>query len=100
MNNLYLTNQDLEIVRTILHHHIPDVAVAAFGSRVTGKAGKWSDLDILLLTDSPLPLVKLGDLREAFSESDLPIMVDVVDSSRIDPEFKELALLDSIIISI
>ncbi len=66
--------------------------MVAFGSRATGEARTWSDLDLMLLTQSPLAAPVLADLREEFMESDLLISVDVVDASQADPEFVEAAL--------
>lgn len=79
---------DLELVRQILRNHVPDCAVWVFGSRVSGRAKKYSDLDLAVLSEEPLSLTELGELQEAFSESDLPIKVDVVDYNRASEEFQ------------
>lgn len=79
-------------MRAILGAHVPGVRAVAFGSRATGKARRWSDLDLMLLAGEPLPRRTLDDLKEAFIESDLPIRVDVVDGARVDDEFREIAL--------
>lgn len=92
MSSLALTDQEREIVREILASHVPGVRALAFGSRVTGRARRWSDLDLMLLPPSPLPHRTLDDLREAFMESDLSIRVDVVDGARADEEFRAVAL--------
>ena len=76
---LDLPDADLDIVSRILETHVPDRPVFIFGSRVTGRARHRSDLDLAIGGDTPLSLSLEGDLREAFSESDLPIRVDVVD---------------------
>ncbi len=55
-----------------------------------GKVKPRSDLDLAIMTSSPLGLVRLGELREAFSESDPPIRVDVVDWSITTDEFKDV----------
>lgn len=60
-----------------------------FGSRATGKARRFSDLDLLMRADGPLSFVQQAELEEAFSESDLPFRVDVVDWHRISDEFRE-----------
>ena len=79
-------------MREILDAHVPGVRVVAFGSRVTGRARRWSDLDLMLFAPSPLPYRTFADLREAFMESDLAIRVDVVDGDRADEEFRAVAL--------
>ncbi len=92
MPSLALAAGDLAQVRQILARHVAGTPVVAFGSRVTGEARTWSDLDLMLLTQSPLAAPALADLREEFMVSDLPISVDVIDASRADPAFVEAAL--------
>lgn len=80
----------LEIVKQILSRHIPQCTVWVFGSRVGGMVKPHSDLDLAVLTDRPLDLHSLGNLREAFENSDLPIRVDIVDWSTITDEFRDV----------
>lgn len=87
-----LDAHDFATVLKILQEHIPQYEVRAFGSRVTGTAKKFSDLDLVIMSKTPLPLLLLGDLADAFSESDLPIKVDLLDWSRIDEGFQKLIL--------
>ena len=69
-----------KIVRDILGKRLPPgVKVRAFGSRAKWTAKAHSDLDLALKGDAPLSASLLADLAEAFSESDLPFKVDVVD---------------------
>jgi uncharacterized protein len=58
-----------------------------FGSRARGSAGRFSDIDLLLDAPSPLALDVIAELEEAFSESELPIRVEVVEARRADPSF-------------
>lgn len=74
-----LSAGQLEIVRRILSDHLPGVEVRAFGSRVTGTAKSYSDLDLAVITPTVLDPDSLRRLREAFEESTLPFRVDVVD---------------------
>ncbi len=83
-----LNNDHLETVREILNRHLPYQRVVVFGSRVKGKVKKYSDLDLCVMGNTPLSLEILSNLREDFSESDLPIRVDIVDWATIDPEFR------------
>jgi predicted nucleotidyltransferase len=76
---LDLPHNDLRIVQQILDDLVPGRPVFVFGSRVTGRARRRSDLDLAIGGESPLGRRVRADLREAFSESDLPIEVDVVD---------------------
>ncbi len=81
--------EQLAIVQAILREHVPDHEVWAFGSRATGTAKPFSDLDLAIITDAPLPLGTIGALEEAFTESDLSWKVDVVDWAIIDGGFRE-----------
>jgi type I restriction enzyme S subunit len=67
------------IVRAILQKHVPDREVWAFGSRAKGTARPYSDLDLAVIGDTPLPGKISAALADDFSESDLPWKVDVVD---------------------
>ncbi len=85
-----LTKQQVELVRSILAENLPGIRVWAFGSRVRGNSKPFSDLDLALMTEKPVPLLTLGKLREAFSDSDLPFMVDLVDWASIDEAFRKV----------
>lgn len=78
------------IVRDILKRHVPDCDVWAFGSRASWTAKPYSDLDLAVSCAAPLSLEKLGALRDAFSESDLPWKVDVVDLATVDAAFRKI----------
>ena len=80
----------LDVVRAIVAQHLNSASVFAFGSRVTGKAVKFSDLDLMVKADARLPWLKLADLRESFEASSLPITVDVVDWATCSDGFKKL----------
>ena len=85
-----LTPQCLEKVRTILAHHVPQCEVRAFGSRVSGTAKSYSDLDLAVVSSGKLDDDILRHLKEAFEESDLPFRVDVLDWHDISPEFQQV----------
>lgn len=69
----------LAIIRAILKNIIPNYDVKAFGSRTQGTAKKTSDLDLCVMTETPLLFDTKIKLRTAFSESDIPYRVDIVD---------------------
>jgi predicted nucleotidyltransferase len=90
MPKLELRPEYQEIVQRLLASHVPDSEVWAYGSRVTGHAHDGSDLD-LVVRDPVEPArsqKNLATLRAAFSESDLPIRVDVFDWSRLPEDFR------------
>lgn len=81
---------DLKTVQEILHTHIPEYEVRIFGSRLLGKARKTSDLDLAIMTDKRLDSARMADLREAFSQSDLPFKVDLVNWASISESFRKI----------
>nr|WP_228518410.1 MULTISPECIES: nucleotidyltransferase domain-containing protein [unclassified Gluconobacter] len=80
----------------ILNEIVPDREVRAFGSRVTGKAKPFSDLDLAVMGDGPLPLETRARLEEAFSESDLPWKVDILDQALADTFFNKNVMHSSV----
>ena len=89
MAELHLPSAQLAALRHILASRLPaGVKVQIFGSRATGiRLKPHSDLDLLVVGPEKLPLLLLGDLREALSESDLPFAVDIVEAQYAEPEF-------------
>jgi uncharacterized protein len=86
-----LSPADLAILRQVLHDHLPSGTSAwAFGSRVTGAARRYSDLDLALRADAPLDWDVLARLGDALSESDLTIKVDLVDLLAVDTSFRRI----------
>lgn len=81
----------LDTVQRLLAAHLPEAEVIAYGSRVNGSAHEGSDLDLVARNPAdPLqPQSYLSDLRVAFSESDIPIMVDILDWARIPESFRQ-----------
>ena len=87
---MFLKEEEKKIVKDILGRIIPDLKVVAFGSRVSGKNLKpFSDLDLAIIDKQPLSLDILSKIKEEFSNSDLPFMVDVIDYNAIDKNFSE-----------
>ncbi len=86
-----LNEKDLKIVKDILKRVAPECEVRAFGSRVKGKAKRYSDLDLALIGREKLDWRLLEQLRDEFSISDLPIMVDVADWQTL-PDFMKRAI--------
>ena len=82
---LDLPQKYLEQVRALLHAHVPHAEVWAYGSRVSGGGHEASDLDLVLRNPQNLleETAALYDLKEAFTESNLPIRVDVMDWAHI-----------------
>jgi uncharacterized protein len=80
-------NQRTEI-QAILGRLLPaGTRVGVFGSRASDRSKPWSDLDLVLHGDGPLPLSLIAELAEAFDESALPWKVDIVDRCTVSPAF-------------
>ncbi len=77
-------------VQQILLEHVPDCEVRVYGSRVSGKAKRFSDLDLAIVGKEMLGLRQISRLKEAFSESNLPIMVGVQDWNQISDNFQNI----------
>jgi len=90
---------NLEIVRAVLQRHVPNAEVWAFGSRVTGKAKAYSDLDLCIDAGQALGLDVGSALAEGFAESDLPWKVDIVDWHTTSDAFRKLIEQNRLLIS-
>ena len=73
----------------LLRAHLPSAAaVWVFGSRATGRARRYSDLDLAIDAGRRLTIDETATLREAFEESDLPYRVDIVDWNTVNEGFR------------
>ena len=84
---------DLEIKHRVLvlklsTTYLPDYQGFVFGSRVSGRARRFSDLDIALIGKLSIPMGRLADLREALSASVLPIFVDLIDLQSVSEDWR------------
>lgn len=90
-----MTQKQIEndIKKIIFKHLSPQkYQIFVYGSRATGRARKWSDYDIGIMGKSPIPKTLLWKTEEELEESDLPVIVRVVDFAKVDKEFKQVAL--------
>jgi uncharacterized protein len=87
--SLNLSPEYKEKVARILHAFVPEEKIVAFGSRVTGKAGKFSDLDLCIMNQERLNRATVAELRSVFDASFLPFEVDVVEWTCIGDAFKK-----------
>lgn len=88
----------LKIVHNILRAYVPQYEVWAFGSRARGAAKTYSDLDLAVISKKPISLETSAALADAFSESDLPYKVDVVDWATAKESFRQIIQSDKIVI--
>ena len=87
---------DLRTVVEILREHLPTRKIVAFGSRVTGRAKRFSDLDLAILGDDPVPSSVLAALADEFDESTLPFKVDLVDWATTADSFRNVIRRDAV----
>jgi uncharacterized protein len=79
------------LVLDILRAHLPRrTKTWVFGSRVTGRARRYSDLDLAIDAGRRLTLDEIAQLAEAFGDSDLPYKVDLVDWHDIDDRWRQI----------
>jgi predicted nucleotidyltransferase len=79
-----------EIIQKILTQHLPGQKIMVFGSRVKGTSTLTSDLDLCIMGTEKLSFEALSALKDAFSLSSIPYKVDIVEWSRLTPEFRAL----------
>jgi predicted nucleotidyltransferase len=83
---LEMEPRHLDIIKGILKKY--PYSFYAFGSRVKGKARRFSDLDLLFKDQIPDNIV--SHIEEDFEESDLPFKVDLVNWAYCTSSFKEM----------
>ncbi|MDR0727315.1 MAG: nucleotidyltransferase domain-containing protein [Puniceicoccales bacterium] len=92
MGIIDLTPEQMQFVRVTLARHLINsgATVYVFGSRATGKARKFSDLDLAIDYPDGIPENTLLALKDDFEESNFPYFVDITDYHRCDRPFQEI----------
>lgn len=85
--SLQLASEHLDELRRLLRRHLPDAEVWAYGSRVKGQAHEGSDLDLAVRQEGRP--VELGPLREALTQSGLPMLVELHDWASLPEAFRQ-----------
>ena len=73
---LDITTAERETVLALLQRHLPGTATWVYGSRAKWTSRPQSDLDLVVFA-TPEQQRQVGDLREAFEESNLLFRVDL-----------------------
>ncbi len=95
-----ITTEDCKTVLALLQRHLPGTTAWVYGSRVKWTSRPQSDLDLVVFA-TPEQRRQVGDLREAFEESNLPFRVDlfvwddVPDSFRKQIQEEHVVLVDT-----
>ena len=91
-----LTAEQALTVRRIVDAVVPGAEFFVFGSRATGKARPFSDLDLLFVTPARLNWDQRAELRDQFEACTLPFSVDVVDADGLPPGMVERVLRERV----
>jgi predicted nucleotidyltransferase len=75
----------------------PEAKIYLFGSRATGKARPFSDIDIALDAGKKLELSRIGEARDMFNQSNIPFGFDFVDLQCVHPDFRATVLKEGIL---
>lgn len=86
---LQLQTAHLNLLRELLAQYTSDAEVWAYGSRVNGGGHEASDLDLVLRWPADLSqdVPNWDELKEAIQNSQLPIVVDLHQWSRLPKTF-------------
>jgi len=86
---IHLLPRHREQIEALLQEYVPAVEVWAYGSRVNGQSHDASDLDLVLRGPGleRIPALQFADLKEAFTESNIPFIIDTFDWARLPESF-------------
>ena len=89
VKGLHLLPRHRKEIVALLHKHLPDVEVWAYGSRVNGQSHDGSDLDLVLRGPklAEIDTLRLADFIEALQDSTIPFLVEARDWARLPESF-------------
>ena len=89
IERLHLSPRHCEEIEALLHKHLPDVEVWAYGSRVNGRSHDGSDLDLVLRGPklAEIDTSRIVDFIEALQDSTIPFLVEARDWARLPESF-------------
>ena len=98
MNSPTLT-RDLESVRQIILDALQGyrAKVWLFGSQATGRARRYSDIDVAILPLEQIPDLTFSNVRESLEESNILRYVDVVNLKDVSSSFLERVLQEGVL---
>ena len=88
MNELCIDQKTLEEIITIIRKFYPKSVVWAYGSRIKNDIHSGSDLD-LVIKDFGQENGQISVLKEAFTESNIPFLIDVLEFDRLPKSFQK-----------
>jgi predicted nucleotidyltransferase len=89
-----MIQQYLDTIKACILRELAEeqVAIALFGSTVTGQNTFASDIDVAVIPKGPWNRWKLSLLREKIEDLNVPYHVDLVDFSMVSDSFRVTAL--------
>lgn len=93
-----LSEKEFIIILNLIQLFLPAYEIWAFGSRINGKAKKYSDFDLVIIDDFPVDNYLLIDFKEKLSESSLNITVDVLEWNSLSVNFQRIILKEYVVI--
>ena len=88
MDRLFIKPQYLQILLEIFKSYCPDAEIWAYGSRINGEAHEASDLDLVVKSFND-ENKSLSVLKELINDSDIPIIVDILEFDKIPLSFQK-----------
>lgn len=83
-------DEEIEFISKTIKKHISDCEIRVFGSRIKGKARRYSDIDIAIITNGKIEWSILGKIGDEFAESEIPYRIDIIDWNAIDESFRKI----------
>ncbi|TSC92985.1 MAG: DNA polymerase beta domain-containing protein [Candidatus Berkelbacteria bacterium Licking1014_7] len=75
----------------VKHLDLKKYKIFFFGSRVSGENSERSDIDVGIKGTRPIDLAVLGKIKDEIEELPILYKIDVVDFSRSDKDFQQIA---------
>lgn len=88
MDRLFIKPQYLQILLDVFKNYCPDAEIWAYGSRINGEAHEASDLDLVVKSFND-ENKSLSVLKELINDSDIPIIVDILEFDKIPLSFQK-----------
>jgi len=97
MTKLYVKDEYLNMLLSIFEDYCPKAKIWAYGSILGGDAHSGSDLD-LVVKDFGDKNCSLSELKNLFSESDMPFLIDIVVFDDLPKSFQDEILKNYLVI--
>ena len=92
-----ITANQCRTLLALLQRYLPDTEAWVYGSRAKRTSNPKSDLDLVVFS-TPDQRTRVGDLREAFDESNLPFRVDLFVWNDVPNSFRSQISADHVVV--